>query len=168
MKSLLSTLVACLLIVSCHAIRPDEPEPFGVWVHPTMRVVLPNDAPWCAWIAVEEAWKVLAPAVGLEVVNGLEDARPGPIPGSVTVVFEHPPIPSAIGLSRMYFSEDGITSGVLWAGQCDVRLFAHELGHQLGLKDKDAPGELMHWAYPAGGWVLSGVEKEHLRIRYQP
>jgi hypothetical protein len=165
----------CLLLLldgSCHRSvttldHQREPEPHSTWGAPLLVLIVPFDAPTCAWWAAEQAWEVLSPVTGLEIRLGVESAVVGPIDGLVTLTWDAPPDPSAKGLTAAWrrHSPRGLetVSANVWIDTCDARLFAHELGHALGLRDKDHPGDVMHWRYADGGWRLSEAEQRHLK-----
>lgn len=170
MKYLLA-LVALLL--SCTArttnLHVAHPPPHSTWPFETVLVVIPFDAPQCAWWAAEQAWSLLDPSAVLELRLGVESATTGPLGSTVTVTWGAPPDPSAKALTAAWRRGEEpqahTVSANIWIQDCDVRLFAHELGHVLGLRDRDAPGSIMHWRYSDGGWSLSRAERAHLKGR---
>jgi hypothetical protein len=151
-----------LLLLSCHQVAPQDPLPSSRWAFDSMHLVLPADAPACLEVTATEAWKLLAPSTLLYIEQYGTGAPIVTVEGLVSVSFEEPPLAGTAALSIMRKRTGLIRNGHIWIPRCDVRLFAHELGHQLGLLDKNRPGHVMNYAVPGIGWDFSPEERAHL------
>lgn len=160
----LASLLTSLVLGSCLPLpRAKAPsQELQHWGYPTLTVVVQSHAPECVWVALEEAWKLLKPKTHLQVRLGVEDASEGPLDGVVTLWLKEAPDPRAEGMTLSWRRGGVIRSAAVWVEQCDVRLFAHELGHALGLPDRHAPGSVMHGSFDEAGWDISPAERAHL------
>lgn len=137
---------------------------FGPWGEPGFEVVISPVAPPCAFWAAQQALQFLNPRVSTVVRVGVDEPRKGVVIVNWASPQEAQLSSTALGITLIAYSRS--TSFVMYADMyvkhCDVRLLAHELGHALGLHDTDAPGTLMHWTYPTGGYVLTEEQRRTL------
>lgn len=136
------------------------PEHYYHWQPKHMRVLLPLDAPECAFWTLQEAWKLLEPGVGVSVQLGTPRELSE---GQVRVFWAAPDRAEALAMSGWQHRGWEIDRSDMWITVCDVRVMAHELGHILGLPDVHSPGRVMHFSAPEIGWELVESEREVLR-----
>lgn len=165
MKRILSLL---LLVLGCHT-QPAPPaypgqQNYTKWEEPTFQVFIQPGAPPCLFPTVTEALSLLHPRVPVE----LKTLEASTARGRVLLVWATPQEvqldDTAVGLTQV--SYDPKAGNVWWAvtfaKECSVRLWAHELGHSLGLKDVVAPGRLMHYLWREGGYEIAPDERATL------
>lgn len=157
MTSRMCSVLVALLFVGC------VPEHYGPqirrWGEPEAHIVVPLDAPECAFWAVREAWSYLSPRVPLVVTRGI----PGnPVRGQIAIDWSEPE-GTAKGLTTQWLEGNTTIRATVQVHDCSVRLIAHELGHAMGLPNTDFDGDLMNGHFYDGGWELSKDERAALR-----
>lgn len=152
-------LVAFLVFVTCEGCAS---LPAKHWSPPTATVVITPNAPACAAWSVVEAWELLSPNLPMTIVS---EAASAPVDGQILIDWRAPPDYPVTLATALPIGDTNITRATLRLNRCQARLFAHELGHALGLHNIDEPGALMHWLYPAGGYAISRRERRVLEAR---
>lgn len=157
-------LLFCSCVGSSIAAPTNPYTAMKTWGPPVALLFVPSQ-PACLRWAVEEGLKVIHPKTPVQIL--IEDASMEAGPGMIVFHWESPAeqgVSSALGLSRLSFNPVKLTISAAdtYVQHCDVRLLAHELGHDFGLVDKDVPGDLMHWTYPTGGWRITDAERAAL------
>lgn len=156
-----------LLLGCAHApleLTPDDGLSARWTVRPVTVVVSADLPPECV-VAVDDAlefWR--SQGVGyllLEVGSEYDPRLDGnPHPGVIAVTNTPPMDPGAAGetfllhsiMGAMYFAEVRLNL-------CVAQTAAHELGHSLGLDDRDDDSDALMWpANKPGGWGLSPAE----------